>query len=176
VITIIEGMDNCGKTTLIDSLLKGCTNERRLVVHCSSPPANVNAGWSKNHYNKTMRTIVDLSDRGYDIFMDRSYIGECVYGPLYRKADITWVSELEQHLGMNSPKVALATILCTEFHAAKYNDGNNLSDENWSTEHALFTSAFEKSIISNKIKVNLNGNFDDVEFVKKFLGEIYAAH
>lgn len=105
-IYIVEGLDRCGKSTIISELRKKLTNPRTLTLHSNKPPAGVDArSWSIRHYNALVMTIRNLWVEGFDIILDRSWIGEAVYAPLYRggSPEDRWMFELEQNVLFNAP-------------------------------------------------------------------------
>lgn len=103
-ILIVEGQDRCGKTSFIKSYLKGLTNTKMIVIHCDAPPRNVDDVnlWSMRRYNNLMRECRNLWNRGYDVILDRSHIGEYVYGNIYRGTNPDWVFDLHQNIFFRS--------------------------------------------------------------------------
>ena len=89
MIYIIEGLDRCGKTSFIDVLRNQIKSPYIFTIHSTKPPGNVNyKEWSKKYYTNLISRIVNLSLQGNIIILDRSWIGETVYGPIYRNTNI----------------------------------------------------------------------------------------
>jgi len=168
---IVCGQDNCGKSTLIDGMIKCNANPKRMVLHSSSPPKGVNAlSWAKTHYKSVLETVGALSSDGWDVYMDRAHIGECVYGPIYRGTSGDWVFELEDNIAQND--VFLITIVGTEKHLSMHDDGKSLSTDNWKRESLLFREAHSKSSIHNKLLVELDCDFNGTQdTVTQFITE-----
>ena len=81
---IVEGQDNCGKSTLISNFKKIHTNPKCITIVTGSPPINVNEEWNYDYYSEVFNAIIILLQDGYDIILDRFHIGETAYGPIYR--------------------------------------------------------------------------------------------
>ena len=89
MIYVVEGPDRAGKTSFIEVLRKNITNPNTLVIHSSKPPkVDKLEEWTIAYYKQLIETSIDLSRKGYTIILDRSWISEYVYGPLYRNIDI----------------------------------------------------------------------------------------
>ena len=95
---IIEGPDNVGKTTLSAYLAKTFTVLTPTITHCGPPPGNGSSAlaYQRLYLRKTMHDF--MHEEGVEIW-DRSVIGECVYGPLYRDYEHdVYAEELEDAL------------------------------------------------------------------------------
>ena len=85
-VIIIEGADNVGKTTLSKFLAEAFSLFKPTIVHCGPPPGDGQSAL-KFQQQYLRRTMVEVkAEEGLEIW-DRSIVGECVYGPLYRKYD-----------------------------------------------------------------------------------------
>lgn len=82
---IIEGPDRAGKGTLIDTLRNQIKSPFVAVIHSSKPPKNTDnpRDWSYMYNHNLLSTIKRIDNNDF-IILDRSYIGEYVYGPIYR--------------------------------------------------------------------------------------------
>ena len=87
---IIEGMDNCGKSTVVDKLRVDFPYS--FVMHAVKPPSNVNQYlWELMYYPD----IADLSTKSsLHAIHDRFHLGVYVYGIQYRKYSLPDVAEL----------------------------------------------------------------------------------
>jgi len=113
MILIIEGLDRCGKDTLIKNIKqKLLTNPNTFVIHCSSPPKNSDSTWSKTYYTNLLNECSILSNKGYNIILNRSHYGEDVYGPIYRNNSADWVYEISREI--LNPKDSVAIFLVDE--------------------------------------------------------------
>ena len=103
-LVIIEGPDNVGKTTVINDLVhktKSC-----IYLHCEKPEDNddpVECALAQNEYfNKLYKSVIKYAE--YDmphldmIILDRSWVGEYVYGVLYRGNGKNYVRKMIHNL------------------------------------------------------------------------------
>ena len=98
-IYICDGMDRCGKDSVIKLLRKQITNTRLVSMHCDAPPVCDDVDlWSRQHYAALLTECRRLWNDGFDVILNRSHIGEFVYGNLYRKSDPEWVFDLHKHV------------------------------------------------------------------------------
>lgn len=172
-VIIIEGQDNCGKSTLIRNLIKNNKNPKRIVCSSVSPPAGVNASeWAFMHYSFSLDNAIKLSREGWDVYFDRAHLGEAVYGPLYRETPGDWVFNMESGLNLdNNDDVSLIVLIGTDGHLSKFDDGLSLSTDFFEEERKLFRKAYENSLIKHKdiwvLDKSYYGLYDNVI---KFLG------
>lgn len=180
MLLIIEGMDRCGKSTLVEHLRKRYfTSPNILVHHSSSPPKvdNPNA-WELNHYSSLFQTSKLLvNEYFYDVIFDRFHLGAAVYGAKYRNAYPSDVYELDnQHL-LNYQDAALILLTDKPDAIASRDDGDSLekSVDEYSQTAAAFIEAYKMSSCMNKLHINItdNGGFvNTVPAVTQFLDEI----
>ncbi len=168
MLLIIEGLDRCGKSTLVEHLRKRYfTSPNILVHHSSSPPKveNQNA-WELKHYSSLFQTAQDLVKfRGYDVIFDRFHLGAAVYGKRYRNAVPHNVYMMDKHYLHGYEDAAL--ILLTDEPGAiiSRDDGDSLetSKEEYETTRKAFIEAYTMSSCINKLHINItdNGGFDN---------------
>lgn len=149
---IVEGQDRCGKSTLVNTLRQKLTNPKTVTIHSGKPPKGVNVeSWTKQHYKNLYQTIDIMLLDGYDIILDRSWIGEMVYGPLYRDTNLT-----EKDMGISGviPDFQTVLVILTDDAAsiAQRSDGESMSDDLYmlETERKLFADAFNKTHLEQK--------------------------
>lgn len=163
MILIIEGMDSCGKSTLVQNLRRYVlTTPKTIVHHSSSPPKNIQNpnGWEYEHYlhlSKTFRTLSD--NQGYDIICDRFHIGSMVYGTKYRGLVPHGIFLIDKdHLA--SKDVHLVLLVDDPAKVIERHDG--LSIEKTETEFSETRNSFEYyfnySRIPNKILIDVSDN------------------
>lgn len=154
---IVEGVDRCGKDTLITELKQ--KYGEYVIVHFTTPIGNTNA--EKIEYQKQSfhQEFLDASDRKTTVFFNRSHIGEYVYGKMYRDYDPSWIFDLEKTFYFDKDTSVYLILLYgdAEFLIAN-DDGNSLSSklENRKEEINLFLEAFQKSNIKKKLLVRIN--------------------
>ena len=91
---IIEGTDNTGKDTLISKILEKYPTAT--VIHCGKP---ITKKYSSKEQDELFRIYAqNIVEGKYDnthvIIMNRSHIGEYVYGVLYRKRNNEEVEQM----------------------------------------------------------------------------------
>lgn len=177
MLLIIEGLDRCGKSTLVEHLRKRYfTSPNILVHHSSSPPKVENPnGWELKHYESLFRTSQLLvEDYFYDVIFDRFHLGAAVYGAKYRNVYPSDVYELDNHY-LNGYDNAALILLTDEPEAiAARDDGDSLESslEEYNETRAAFIEAYSMSACMNKlhISVSRNGGFvNTIPTVTKFL-------
>lgn len=154
-IVILEGLDNCGKSTLIRHFRKYDPNPKTIALASTSPPKQMllsNTEWTKQHYESILGEMVSLGARGFDVFADRCHCGETVYSPLYRNTKADYIWDIEKKLCYNNPNIFLITIIDSGKNIAARDDGlsNESSIEQFDASRELFIEAHNKSCIVNK--------------------------
>ena len=75
MLLILEGLDKCGKTTFANKFLGLAT-----VIHCTKD----------SDCTKVLLDAAKMADSGKLVILDRSFLSEMCYGPVYRGTmDIT---------------------------------------------------------------------------------------
>lgn len=180
MILIVEGLDRCGKSTLVEQLRKNYfTGTRILVHHSSSPPKveNPNA-WEEEHYGIILDHCLDLSmNFSFDIIFDRFHLGAIVYGQKYRNADPTKIYGIEQRLIRNGDDVALVLLTDWTCNIMERDDDDSLENgpDEFDETRAAFENAYRESIIPHKLHINIheNGGFKNTyATVTKFLNGV----
>lgn len=183
MILIIEGLDRCGKSTLISNLRKTYfTNPRLIVHHSSSPPKTVEDPnqWEVDHYSDLSCMFHNLSAiQGCDIICDRFHLGAMVYGPRYRGLNPYTIFEVDRDIISNGLEKKIALVLLTDYAESIFDRNDQQSLETttrefeWSKEE--FIRVFGYSLIPNKLHINItdNGGFENtLPTVTKFLDSI----
>mgnify|MGYP000712262765 CR=1 FL=1 len=177
MILIIEGMDRCGKSTLVEQLRKRYfTGTRVLVHHSSSPPKveNPNA-WEIEHYGTLLNTTLSLSDDfSFDVIFDRFHLGAIVYGKKYRGGNPENIYAVENMLIRPNDRIALVLLTDWTHNIMERDDDNSIENgpDEFDETRQAFEEAFGKSIIPNKLHINIheNGGFRNTyDTVTKFL-------
>lgn len=185
MILIIEGMDRCGKSTLVEQLRKRYfTNPRILIHHSSSPPKVENPNeWELQHYSKLLDTSYQLNyAHGFDIIYDRFHLGAIVYGKKYRNADPEDIYSIEEMLIHKDDEIALVLLTDSTDRIMERDDDDSLetSSIEFDETRAAFEEAFGRSIIPNKLHINIseNGGFKNTyDTVTNFLNGVpHAKH
>lgn len=178
MIYIFEGPDACGKSSQIARLNKYLAAKNRfpLNIHCTNfglPTNGKSKSYSEMYYYKLMKDVIKFSDKDiYDVIMDRSWLGENVYGPLYRDRDGSYVFEIEKQL-MRPDDVygfRLITLIDTSLKMIDRDDGQSFStEENMKIrENEAFVATHEKTAIEDKVLIDIADN-DEEETWKAIL-------
>lgn len=183
MILIIEGMDRCGKSTLVEQLRKQYfTNPRILIHHSSSPPKVENPNeWEVQHYSALLDTSYQLNyAHGFDVIYDRFHLGAIVYGKKYRNADPEDIYAIENMLVRKDDEIALVLLTDLTTHIMFRDDDNSLETNSaeFDETRVAFEEAFGRSIIPNKLHINIseNGGFKNTyDTVTNFLNGVQNA-
>lgn len=98
----VEGMDRCSKSTFIKMLRKKVSNPKIMTIHSDAPPQMLTKkedilDWSLSHYiNAIDMQLLLVNTVNANFILDRSYVGDAVYGYLYRdmykdEASMDWM-------------------------------------------------------------------------------------
>ena len=179
---IVEGMDNTGKTTLInrlETLLKELGHSVN-IVHLTAPPKDVPEdeieSYTRTYYDTIVNNITDpLTYNMYDfIILDRAWYSEYVYGSIYRNRDKLIMAEDNILYDMKVIKNytvydAYLIMLYANNNFLQTHDDNkslsNCSDELLDKERDLFNDTFNMSLLDKKILFcvnDANNEFKDI--------------
>lgn len=133
---IIEGTDNTGKDTLISKILEKYPTAT--IIHCGKPLSKKYSSQEQDElFEIYARNIITRTyDNTHVIIMNRSHIGEYVYGVLYRNRDIEDVENMIININniLYSRKdltIKYVQLLSNSENLLKYNeDGKSLSNGN----------------------------------------------
>ena len=182
---IIEGTDNIGKDTLINRLIEDF--ETVTLIHCGSPKGKCFTSYEQDL--KFINYAHDIKDGLYDntdvIIMNRSHIGEYVYGQLYRNRNGNRIKFMldkfdEILLERNDLIIKYVQLLSSSKELRKRNDDNKslskMNDEFMDKENELFLEVFDYINLDKKlIYVNEGNEFrskeDIYNDVIKFINE-----
>jgi len=152
---VIEGVDRLGKDTLIESI------QQRLgyfqVVHFQKPRIldaykifkNSQLKYQEDSFTNAMQMLKSSAK----FIFNRSWVGEAVYGPMYRNTDSSYIWKLEQTHNIGQMQDVRLILLVEDFSKSKHfvDDGLSLgSIEKRAQEQQLFIDAFNKSAFPDK--------------------------
>lgn len=172
-VIIIEGTDNTGKNTLINSICENYNNV--MLIHCTKPEGNTPTIQAMNQnalFNKYANNIVSYRYNNIAdiVIFNRAWYGEYVYGTLYRdrlkENVIDMIEDIEKKLNnANFVEIYYIQLICDSVKLLTDNDdGKSISNkaEHILKETELFKEIFNKSQV-NKIMLNVNDgdNFRD---------------
>lgn len=178
---IICGGDRLGKTSLIKGLCEHFDYKNVTVRHCDKPPKDLNEDVLmyqlkafKQEFNLILSTQTMKDKYLYHkniVIYDRFYLGEYVYGQLFRNYTSSVlkkkISDLEKvFLTWLEPycDTYLVTLTADPQFFLDRDDGNSFSKnlEQKTQELELFKEAHDFSIIKNKLLVKVDTNYADL--------------
>lgn len=169
---VIEGQDRCGKSSLVNALRKNIKNPKIAVMHSSKPPAGVDVvDWTVTYYYNLLDQAINMVNEGWDVILDRSWLGESVYGPIYRNVNIGLKTMEEGCLDrIGAIDSRLIVMVDDASSIASRSDGESMSDDlNFlEKERAAFLVAYENTIVRNKEIVDWSYE----EFSSKYIEEL----
>lgn len=188
---IIDGMDNTGKTTLINrltSVLQDQLNMNIKIIHLEKPPKEIKKEdiphYSHMYYTdilvKQLNTLYNTDEYDY-IILDRGWISEYVYAPLYRNR--TYEEVIEDNIVLDykvskifgKQNIYLYVLIGDTNFLLKHEDNLSLSKSNKNlinTECNLFLSAFYMSLLPNKETITVNDKGQYKEYLPNIVNTI----
>jgi hypothetical protein len=196
---LIDGIDRLGKSSLMQRINDDLGYH--LTIHYDKPKvldcylsvarAMIEAGPSEDHPgdNKLIELSVDnlarylyqeeaniemfkLLQTKIPLVIDRTHLGEMVYGPMYRKYDGDYVLVKEAFMLQKCPasKTDVRLILLTTSNLdIVQDDGLSFDFAKRGEEQELFKAAFRRSNIPNKVMIDVhNGNGGYKTYVEIF--------
>lgn len=173
-IIIIEGPDCTGKNTLISHITE--LYESTTIIHCQKPRTS-----DPEEQNRLFRRqVYDIITNKYQttaLIFNRSFIGEYVYGTMYRNREtietLNFINFLEDTLNMFiAPEdlIYIQLLSSSPKLLVKNDDNKSLSQgdiDKIQNEIDLFYEVFNESHIKNKKLIYVNNgdtfrNIDDI--------------
>lgn len=191
---IVDGMDNTGKSTLIVRLTKVLESlgNTTITIHSQKPPKDIapedTAAYQHKYYLDLINMLATLkSERKYDyIILDRGWISEYVYGPLYRNRGKQEIVEDNIVLDkkvlslFNIPSdVYLIMLLGSTKFLLSREDGKSLSDNDESLielERTEFEKGYDYSLIDKKIYYEVDSDNEYIEILPEVCRNILFSH
>lgn len=191
---IVDGMDNTGKSTLIARLTKvlESLDNTTITIHSQKPPKDIapedTSAYQHKYYLDLINMLATLkSERKYDyIILDRGWISEYVYGPLYRNRskqeivedNIVLDKKVLSLFNMPSDVYLIMLLGSTKFLLSK-EDGKSLSDNDESLielERTEFEKGYDYSLIDKKIYYEVDSDNEYIEILPDVCRNILFQH
>lgn len=180
MIIICEGLDNVGKGTQIANIRNHFYPEKQFhILHYggvkSSETPEVQLEYNKIYYNEMFRILSMLDQANMHVILDRSHLGEWVYGPMYRNYDPSYIWDLEDMFKFKAwwNDTYLIHFTSSPETVIKRDDGFSFTTDldKKQEELDLFQDSVNLSRIKNKISINIDGLNKDQVFaqIKIFL-------
>ena len=180
---IVDSMDNTGKSTLIARLTKVLESlgNTTITIHSQKPPKDIapedTSAYQHKYYLDLINMLATLkSERKYDyIILDRGWISEYVYGPLYRNRgkqeivedNIVLDKKVLSLFNMSSDVYLIMLLGSTKFLLSK-EDGKTLSDNDEDLielERTEFEKGYDYSLIDKKIYYEVDSDNEYIEIL-----------
>ena len=179
MIVIIEGMDRCGKSTLVDSLRKHVMTDPGTFVHHSvSPPKDVKDPnkWELDNYRALIDFAGGAAAGDQSILFDRFHLGAYVYGVKYRGQSENIIAEIEDYYPAFKNDAILITLVDYPSAIVERDDDDSIesTEEDFAETYKSFIRAFMDSKIEKKIMLNITeiGGFKNLlPRVERFIDE-----
>lgn len=154
---MVEGVDGVGKSTFITALaerIKTWRMEYPYYIHCTGPLKGVSRPerWQKRQFIALCDVVLPaLSESGRDVILDRSWIGEYVYGRMYREGDPReWLEVVDAGFRSKVPDhVWIQLINEGDWNLRK--DGAHPHEDNLEEEQEAFIDTWNRSILDRVI-------------------------
>jgi thymidylate kinase len=171
---IVEGIDSTGKSSLIRNIMN--TLDYFLTVHYQKP-------LDLDSFNKSLKQYQMSSFwSGFQLFKtkvntiyDRFHLGEVVYSNRYRDYDGDYVFELEKNERVDLNDDVVLILLYTSNFSICVDDGESFDFSKKEEEQSDFIEAFNKSIISNKIMIDVSSIYGGFKHPDDILYEAMKA-
>lgn len=171
MVLLMEGLDNCGKSTQIQKLqtLLSKKDKPAHVLKYSdikNIPNNIAENVNTKYYDEMFYLFSFFIDKDIDLICDRAHLGEMVYSPIYRNYDGSFIYDIEKYWKHYYKKfsawnkIYLITIIDDAENVIKREDNKSLSGKNIelkNEEIERFKLAHELSLINNKLLLNISG-------------------
>lgn len=169
---VIDGLDNTGKTTVINYLKEVYKDYKIQQFYCPGPinETTKEGKWFHQHrmYMDMLENILEYNNTGeYDIVIyDRGWFSEYVYGQIYRERPEDYIRYDNRHIEkilketIGFDNVYLIMLMSDNIDfLIKYEDGKSLSkvkEDLLNKEIELFKRGFSLSSIKNKLMLYVN--------------------
>lgn len=195
VLIIFEGVDNLGKSTIINKLTEMYKQERDIMyMHFKNPPKDIEnpLAYQEQTFSQAMAKCSYLSNTEHIlqntnkniVFFDRSHFGEYVYGPIYRNEN---PEDIIKTLKKVHNTHSLFNIIIVHLEASPEfvisHDDNKSFTSDYNEEERLatvkreiasFNECFDKIQPANYIKINVEGSNNNYRNIDDIISEIIS--
>lgn len=173
---IIEGPDRCGKSTQIKKIMQLYALTGPIQwLHYSAIRGLSNTDQT-SQFKVTFNHMFELlKDDSATWLLDRSHIGERVYGPMYRpEIDTDYIWDLENQYKIHQKSnIGLILLYDSSFKNLERDDGDSYTTDLDKSEKevTLFKRAWYETSIRKKIMIDIAGKNEDQVFeeIKSFI-------
>lgn len=164
IFIIIEGTDRVGKSTLINNIKQHFNQYTLHALHYSNVKQETKEA-VQTYSTKMYTEMFDIMEHLTTINMcgvicDRSHLGECVYGPMYRGYSGEYILDIEKKFNYFHPvwdNLFLFTLYDSPERLIERDDGLSFSTDlvKKQTEIDGFLKAHDLSLIKHKKLINI---------------------
>lgn len=172
---IVEGLDRCGKSTIIERIRNKFPDDSNfLVVHSSKPEGEWTKESQLEHYKTLLQKSFETIDEDITVIHDRSYFGEFVYGQIHRNVNYNMYDFIEFEKNIPDALLDRVTLLImtdgnTESRLSRDDNQSITNDTNkMEQEYSEFFQHYLMTKIPNKLFVD----WSTVEFTEETLDKI----
>lgn len=167
---LVEGPDNVGKSTLIRNIKNHFNDMTLHNLHYGNvhqPDKESVIEYSKKTFHEMFKMMkFQMITEKSGIICDRSHLGEMIYGPIYRDYTGEFVLDIEKEHSINRSlwdSLFLITLYDTPENLIARDDGLSFSTDlsKKQTEISNFLNAHNKSLIKNKLQLNIENHDAD---------------
>ncbi len=163
MLILIDGVDRVGKSSLVSYLVK---NHGFSSMHFGRPEGDDDrqrALFQKGTFDRMFRFIDALEGQDARIVMDRSHVGEYVYGPMYRPNSGVGLSYLWEMEDPSWDDVYLVLLQADPEILRARDDGLGFDITKLEEEQARFQEAWSLSRLRHKIAIDVSSlSLDEV--------------
>lgn len=163
---IIEGPDRCGKSTQIKRLMKFFAGSKPMEWLHYTSIKGLSAERQTELFQTTFNHMFKLISKQDAIwFLDRSHLGERVYGPIYRpEINVDYIWDLEKkHNIPERDDIFLIVLYDSSFKNIERDDGDSYTTELELCKREVenFKAAYYATSIRKKILIDIAGKDAD---------------
>lgn len=153
---IIEGIDRLGKDTLIKNIVEN--NGFHFEIHYSKPKKMAIYGNDLYVYQRAsfQAGFELLLAQDVPVILNRFHLGECTYAPLYRGYSGDYVFKMEKEYCVDKLNDVKLILLTTSDFSFIEDDGDGFDFSKKEEEQRMFIDAFNKSIIRDKVIIDVS--------------------
>lgn len=178
---ILEGPTRCGKSSLIKQFTSSIDMTNKIVHHFEWPKGTTNDEkqyFQLGHFQLAMEWITKLNEKGIYVILDRCWLDERVFGPIYRNYDPDpLLSELEEkYINFAPTKIIQLTCEYQDVILRRILTADTrpfMNEEQWHKINEDFTSAVKKTVNNCKNNNIQHLNFDTSKMsIKQIITEL----
>lgn len=193
-VIIFEGVDNLGKSTLINNIANRYKDTRDIVFMHATGPKNKEgespAAYQKRAFQQAIgkcnyiantEHIYDTSKKNI-VFMDRSHYGEYVYGQIYRGSTSDEILTMFKNIRYSLYNIIVVHLEASAEFVVSHDDNKSFTSDydpekrikTVQREIDLFNECFEKVKPRYYIKINVEGSDNNYRNIDELTDEILS--